>query len=285
MKKFIWLTLVPTLAYTQTESAPQYGYSYFTLGLENIIYQESGDASSHVNLLNPILNTGGLYAINDQWDFSIDALATFSPQNGEEEWTWKGDVIQRNQVEYLRTATNVYLHYKLQENWRIIGGSSLTYQTFTRYGIESGSHNEHFYGTWEENSTDIFVDLGVAYDSGTLYGESPWKLSGKAMLGVPLWSKTENTQFDALAFNDFAVRANLEGTLSYRVTDGVSLGWYAMFGYEKRFQPDSQTLTTTTCNTMVDGQCTNYETKMVSATLPEAETYHFSTGLQAFWSF
>ncbi|MEI8599418.1 hypothetical protein P4S64_22415 [Vibrio sp. M60_M31a] len=68
-----------------SEMDDRYGYSYFTLGLENVVYEETGVASSSVNLLNPVINSGGLYRINEDFDFSIDALATFSPVNGEEE--------------------------------------------------------------------------------------------------------------------------------------------------------------------------------------------------------
>ncbi|WP_301338545.1 hypothetical protein [Vibrio splendidus] len=44
-------------------------------------------------------------------------------------------------------------------------------------------------------------------------------------------------------------------------------------------------MTTTYCKTMVDGVCTDYVTEQKNATLPEADTYIFSTGLQALWNF
>ena len=55
-----------------------------------------------------------------------------------------------------------------------------------------------------------------------------------------------------------------------------------MFGYEKRFQSDTETVMTMYCKTMVDGVCTDYVTEQKNATLPEADTYIFSTGLQAY---
>lgn len=72
-----------------------------------------------------------MYCVNDRFDFSIEALASFSPQSSKEDWVNNGASVQNNQMEYLKTATNIQLHYKLQDNWRVIGGQSLTYQTFT----------------------------------------------------------------------------------------------------------------------------------------------------------
>ncbi|MUL09798.1 hypothetical protein [Aliivibrio fischeri] len=287
MKKIYWLGLLPCFAMAH-EGDKNYGYSYFTFGLENVTYQEYyGGTQSKVTITNPVLNSGGLYYINDKFDFSIDALASFSPQSAQEDWKYYGQLMQTNKFEYLKTATNIQLHYKLTDEWRVIGGPALTYQTYTRYGMRNhnGFTNKAFYGTWEETSTDIFVDLGVAYDNGLLFSDKKWKVSGRAVLGVPIYSVTQNTKFEDNTFNDFGMRASIEGTISYEVMKGLHLGWYAMLGYEKRFETDKQAVQVEMCVTMVDGVCTKREMKSGYATLPEADTHTFSTGLQALWSF
>lgn len=149
MKKIYWLGLLPSLVMAH-ESEKNYGYSYFTFGLENVTYQEHySNLSSDVTIMNPVLNSGGLYYINDTFDFSIDALASFSPLSDTESWQNNGVLSQTNQLEYLKTATNIQLHYKLDEAWRVIGGPALTYQTYTRYGMKNhnGFVNKAFYGT------------------------------------------------------------------------------------------------------------------------------------------
>lgn len=168
--------------------------------------------------------------------------------------------MQTNKFEYLKTATNIQLHYKLTDEWRVIGGPALTYQTYTRYGMRNhnGFTNKAFYGTWEETSTDIFVDLGVAYDNGLLFSDKKWKVSGRAVLGLPIYSVTQNTKFEDNTFNDFGMRASIEGTISYEIMKGLHLGWYAMLGYEKRFETDKQAVLVETCVTMVDGVCRSW---------------------------
>ena len=288
MKKYAGLALVclaPTVVAGEMDD--RYGYSYFTMGVENVSYEESGAAHSSVNLLNPVINTGGLYRVNDDFDFSIDALATFSPANSEEEWRWNGQVIQDNEAEYLKTATNILLHYKLENNWRLVAGPSLTYQTFTRYGVKNYTEqgNKYFMGTWEETTTSIFADLGVVYDDGTLFSGNKWHISGKALVGLPLYSQTSSTQFSDTNFDSHSIRTSLEGTVSYEIMEGLHLGWFAMVGFEKRLGSDSHVVSATYCNTMTDGQCQEYVTENKKATLPEAETLTLSTGLQALWRF
>jgi len=287
MKKLCWLGLLPCLVAAQEVEPDKYGYSYFTVGVENVTYEELSSATSSVTMLNPVLNSGGLFYINDKFDFSIDALATFSPQASEEEWRSGGEVIQHNQIEYLKTATNIQLHYKLGNGLRVIGGPSLTYQTYTRYGLTNYTDegNKYFYATWEETSTDVFLDLGLAYDDATLFNDSKWHFSGKATMGVPVWSVTNNTQSQDTDFHDCGLRAALEGVVSYEVSPGLHLGWFVMLGFEKRFETDPQQVMTEYCKTMVNGKCTEVIKEQKTAVLPEANTYTFSTGLQALWNF
>ena len=275
----------------QDVDTSKYGYSYFTIGLENVTYEESSSVESSVTMTNPVLNGGGLYYINEQFDFSIDALATFSPQASEEEWNFHNadgtSARQTNQLEYLKTATHIQLHYKLDNGVRIIGGPSLTYQTYTRYGIKTNATegNKYFYGTWEETSTDIFIDAGLAYDDASLFNSNKWHFSGKATFGLPVWSVTTNTQFEGVDFYDFGFRTALEGVVSYEVMPGLHVGLFVMLGYEKRFETDPEKVTTQYCKTMIDGQCTEVITEQKNALLPVADTYTFSTGLQALWNF
>lgn len=282
---FALMCMASTAAASEMED--RYGYSYFTLGLENVVYEETGVASSSVNLLNPVINSGGLYRINEDFDFSIDALATFSPVNGEEEWRWNGQVIQNNEAEYLKTATNILLHYKLDNRWRLVAGPSFTYQTFTRFSVKNYTEqgNQFFKGTWEETNTSVFADIGLAYDDGTLFADDKWHVSGKALIGFPLYSKTSSTQFSDVDFDSHSIRTSLEGTVSYEVFEGLHLGWFALIGFEKRLESDSHIVSTSYCKTMTDGICQEQVTENYQATLPESEMLTWSTGLQALWKF
>lgn len=283
----IILSAFSAVSAAQESSAKKehYGYSYITFGVENVTYKETfPGANSDVSISSPILNTGGLYRVNDTFDFSIDALATFSPMDSVETWSDdNGSAYQENNLEYMKAATNILLHYKLTPTWRIITGPSLTYQTYTRsdknalddstIDTENDVYREG--ETWEESSTDIYWDLGIAYDTGTLLSpRSKWHKQIKIAVGMPLWSQTENSRFSGTTFNDTGYRAYVDGSLSYQVLKGIHIGWYIQSSYEKRFETGPQTV----YYRNVDGELLSGE-----GWLPEADTYAFRTGIQVLW--
>ena len=53
-----------------------------------------------------------------------------------------------------------------------------------------------------------------------------------------------------------------------------------MFGYEKRFQSDTETVMTMYCKTMVDGMCADYVSEQKNATLPCSLHLHLHVHVQ-----
>jgi len=255
------------------------GYSYFTIGVENVTYKESGSGvSSTATTSSPILNTGGLFLVNDQFDFSLDALATFSPSESTEKWeSASGTLMQKNSYEYSNAETRLLVHYKYTPEWRILFGPSFRYQSYTRSDLRSlnGYSNSVFKegSTWKESSTDLSINVGLGYDSGSLFKSDKIHSSFKWVAGVPAWSHTENTRLSGGEFSYFGYHTMLSGNISYQVIRGLHLGWYVNLKYEKRFESGSESVTYREGDNLVSA----------SAILPEAETYGFSTGLQLLW--
>ncbi|MFD2179778.1 hypothetical protein [Veronia pacifica] len=253
------------------------GYSYFRFGFEDVTYKENTrEVKSSARALSPVLNSGGLNVINDSFDFSIDSLATFSPGKTDETWYWNGSKLRENKYQYVRAATNILLHYKMTPEWRLAIGPSFSYQTYKRFGQERNDaknedYHDFYQGTFEETSTDIFIDAGFIYDTGSLNNESPWQYQFRALVGAPIWSYTTNTaeHLGDLKFDESGYRANLETGIAYRVLKGVSLGVFASAGYEKRLSSNAEII-------KVDG-------KRYRAVIPEADTLSYSAGLQLLW--
>ncbi len=274
MRKLVSILMLFS-SFALAEDSPQlnskYGYSYFTVGMESVSYQERyGSTSSKATAVSPVINSGSLTRVNDRFDFSIDALATFSPGSTDEKWYDGQGVIQENKFEYIKTATNVLIHYKVTPQLRVVAGPSMTYQTYKRY--QNQNESAIFYGTWEESSSDVFINAGLSYDKGTLFSDSRWHFYFKAVGGVPIWSQAANTAIDGVTFNPFGFRASIDAGINYQVMEGIHLGWFLMANYEKRFE---------------EGPVFwrhNDEGKRQFATLPEAETKGISTGLQILWS-
>ncbi|WP_407331741.1 hypothetical protein [Enterovibrio sp. 27052020O] len=262
-----------------SEKEAKGGYSYFRAGFEHVTYDEQHPGiSSSVSVMSPVINTGGLYYVNEMFDFSLEALATFSPGDAQEDWYDANGLMQTNKYQYLRASTNALLHYKMTPEWRVVAGPAFSYQTHKRYGKESyreipeGQH-EFFANTWEETSTDIFLDMGVAYNTGTLHNASPWQYNFRALLGVPVWSYTTNTApgLEDQTFYETGYRGLLEAGAAYRVYPGVSIGGFVTATYETRLESDNVVIT--------------INDKRYSAVVPEGDTIHYSAGVQLLWSF
>lgn len=279
LTKIFIVGLVFTSLAQAKEREESLGYSYFTIGVENVTYEESSDGvSSKVTTSSPILNTGGLFHVNDQFDFSLDALATFSPSESTEEWTsGSGMLMQQNSYDYSNAETRVLVHYKLTPEWRILFGPSFRYQTYTRSDLQmlNGYSNAVFLegSTWKESSTDLSLNAGIGYDNGSLFKHEKIRTSFKWVAGLPAWSRTENTRLSGGEFSYFGYHTSFEGNISYQIIKGIHLGWYLNLKYEKRFESDSESVTYRDGDDLVSA----------SAILPEADTYGFSTGVQLLW--
>ncbi|PSB78407.1 hypothetical protein [Photobacterium damselae] len=273
MKKKLSLLLIASCipSIVHAENQENEGYSYFSLGMENTSYKEFySKSNSSVSVTSPTINTGGLYSINNKWDFSIDALGTFSQNHSNEHWN-NG---QKNQFEYIKAMTDVLLQYKLTPQWRIVAGPTLSYQTYKRYGRDSSTESI-FTGVWEEKTTDIYANVGIAYDSGNLYNN--WHYYVQAKAGIPLYSQTENTatELNGVTFNTFGYRSSLSGGISYRLMKGIHLGLFTALSYEYR-QEDGPKFT----GVIIES---NGKKQAMDATLPEAQIINFSAGIQVLW--
>ncbi|MCG3864030.1 MULTISPECIES: hypothetical protein [unclassified Photobacterium] len=248
------------------------GYSYFTVGSETVSYKEKfGDIESDVDVTSMIINTGGLYVINKMFDFSIDALATFSPQIGDEIWTRAGNNIQKNKFEYTRASTNVQLQYKYKPEIRFLLGPSFSYQVYKRYNVTALDElvNE-INGVVEENTTDLFIDAGISYESNPVRN-TQWRYSAKALIGYSVWNESRNTIFDGVKFSPSGYRYSLSANASYEIFTGVHTGLYAAYHYDKRNKDGGKRF--------IAKNGDKYD-----VTLPEADTTNITVGLQVIWN-
>jgi hypothetical protein len=253
-------------------------YSYFTLGSERVKYEETASllpVTSSAEVTNSIINTGGLYNINDKYAFSIDALATFSPNSTTEEWSQENiGIYQQNQFEYNHASTNILVHYKLTPNVRLVAGGGFSLTAYERSGVDLTLNDGKIFksGVIEEKSTEFYIDAGIAYESGNL--AQVWRYGGKATFGIPIWAETTNTLFSGLEYDTSGYRANIEGSLSYRLLNNVHLGLYARAFYMQRDLEGPFEWS----GTLVDSP------GKWRVELPEGEVTAFSLGLTFLWN-
>ena len=241
------------------------GYSYFALGIERFQYQESAstiNVKSSVLVTNPVLMTGGLFNINERWDFSIDATSSLFAGASTERWdinsgqgiqfsngttlTSANNPIQEIQFTETRSSTQVLSHYKLSPAWRVLAGVDYSLSTFKRYGAKTNYPTVVTVpvGVVEESTGILDMDVGMQYQSSTNLS-TPFRYLAALTLNLPIYRKSINSNYTDITFNStsgWGISATT--ALSYKVYQKIHLGLYG--GYDYRYLASQTKMSGTT---------------------------------------
>ena len=232
--------------------ADDLGFSYFLgLGGQTAQYRETSDlvpVKSRAATTSPLVITGALYAINRDVLFSLDTQSTFAPGDTTEKWTattlqFNGQtltdpVVQRNGFSLTQNTTRLLGLYRIVGDWFAVAGPALHTQTFKRYSFTQGTDQAVSLPTdrtVEESTSEVLANLGVGLESGRVRGQA-LHYGVRAMVGLPVWSRTDNTQAPDVHFKSAAgVDLSLEGRISWAVVDNIHVGlWGQWLASERR---------------------------------------------------
>ena len=232
-------------------SAADKGFSYF-LGLarQELRYSETGSRypfKTTASAGSPLLVTGALYAVNDQWLLSLDNETTFYAGRGNETWratsaTFAGQpltspVLQTNRFSLSQSHTQLLGHYRVKDQWFVLAGGALRTQSFKRFAFVAGPDDAtrlSTNSTVEESASEILFKLGAALESEQVRGQAA-HYGLRATLGLPLWRRLTNTesptlQFDAAKGYDLS----LEGRYSWALSRNIHLGSWGQWAVAHR---------------------------------------------------
>ena len=318
MKKSLWFSLLMlspiTMASQNLQEQKVGGYSYFSFGMESIDYEERITSSVQVtanqsvpfsfkssgSVSSPTIRSGGLFVINDAFDFAIDTSATFAPQSDNETWymdfdygpfQYDGEKVQENQFSYTDATSRFLVQYKFNQNLRFVLGGEFMYHQYkrTEFNFTSpltetqdyvdkcvnleGSNDCILLEQVEEEITNLNVVTGLAYESGSLKHSSMMH-SAKLIAGSAVWSDVVNSDNTDVAFKEtggYTIIAEWRTTFS--VSPGMNLGFFANYKLTERNEEMSDEI-----SFVQDGL---NRTKVV--TIPEATTTSITLGISAAW--
>lgn len=267
------------LAQIDTNKKLAVGYSYFNFGIEQIDYQEfpaNIPVESESKVSNFVIRTGGLYPINENFNFSIDAAASFAPEQSTEQWTntQTGSALQENLVTLQNASTLVLVHYKFTSSWQLLAGGSFNEETFKRFNFKAFSANVVDLNkyTVEESFSHIDVNLGVGYGSDLLQGQDD-HFSVRAYVGIPVWSNTKNTSYPDAEWTDSdSMMWHVQARYSIAISNEFQIGAYASYAFTDR----NEEIIYDTYNSFLGGT-------VAEATLPAAEMTVTSFGIELLW--
>jgi len=239
MKKLSHITpLIASLFLPSTLSANEKsydGYSYIAIGINHTTYKErvttqSGTSvHSKASTTDTYYMTGGLVRFNKDIDFSYDLASTLYPNNLTEDVYLNG-TYQPNHATILLNHMSYLLHYKLTPNHRIVAGGSYILNTFKRFDFM----NLPTQGMVEERSASVTADIGYWYESIPAAVKG-FRFTFKALLGLPIWQKTTNTNTTSIDFsNPDGYNADTSIWIHYTMQPGWELGWVTGYSYMLR---------------------------------------------------
>jgi hypothetical protein len=254
------LVTLPASAQSPADaSVSDQGYS-FVIGVGRIDhrYKELPDSQpvrSQVRTQTPILATGAVYAVSPQLMFSLGSEVTVFPDTATETWTATSSsfggktltnrVLQTNRSSFSHSDTQLIGHYRLAGDGFLLGGPSVRTQSFKRHSFQPGVDQAvslPTVATVEESSTEVLLHLGAGLESGGVKGRQN-HYSLKALVGMPVVRRVENTNYPAARFNGTrGFDLSLEGRYSWAVHAGVHVGVWGRWSASRR-GAQSQTVT------------------------------------------
>jgi len=292
--KFFALLLMSSLtSIAHAETGDPRGYSFFmALGQQRLHYEEKASTlpvKTSVDVTNPLIITGALYAVSDDLLISLDAEATFAADTTTEKWKatsnnfagtpLTNNILQEDQFKLQQSGTRLLGHYRLQDHWFLITGPAFRSQTFKRFGFQAGVDNATNIMSSqvvEESSSEILWQLGVALESEQLK-DSKTHYSARLYTGIPLWREVENTlitshTFDSTSGQDWV----LEGRYSYAVHPKIHVGVWGQYSLSTR---GSQK----TCIAALGGNSAACGVNQSQAELPKSELRGLGYGIELLW--
>lgn len=245
------LALPGTLQAAEPPKHAEKGFSFFLgLGGQSVRYRESSSllpVNSEVRTNSPMLMTGALYALDSQWLFSLDSEQTFYPSKSTETWTstspsfngvtLTSPVLQTNLATLSRSQIQILAHHRLEQQWFVIGGPTFRSQAFKRFAFAAGPDlavNPSPDQTVEESTGEVLLNLGVALESEQVRAV-PMHYGLRALVGVPLWRRLENTSQPRLSFDGTrGFDVSLEGRYSWALMNDVHLGGWGKWSLLRR---------------------------------------------------
>ncbi len=259
MKKLLFITLIP-LALCASDGKYD-GYSYFSVGMQNITYKEkffSTTSNANVNSIaeatSPVYISGGLMRVNDQYDFSMDIASTMLPSKSDEEWKIGGALAQTNSFDAMINSMAFLGHYKFTDNHRFVLGTTYTLNSYKRYtwkdetgkelpekttDLVTGATIYAPIGLTEERVATLYATTGYWYESIPHATKGQVRLKANALIGLPVWNQASNTAFEKMTFNSTSgYKFETNFYAGYPIISGLELGAFAGYSQQKKSGTD-----------------------------------------------
>ncbi len=241
------------LSFADSNSTPQTftGYSYAAFGYQSLHYTESPSLihfRTTANTSNITFVSGGLFEVNDLYDFSLDTESSLFNTPADEHWTntstlnipgtnqsiGPDTVVQTDRLQMDVGMVRAMLHYKVSNAFRLLGG--LTYMSLDSKRFLPTTPFPSLIKTSgslvDERDDTISPSVGFAWESGALAQQRQrWRI--RTVLDLPLFRQVTNSQIASPISSGFDWGLDLSGAYDLRVYKGLEVGVLSDYFYRR----------------------------------------------------
>jgi hypothetical protein len=266
-----------SLLSTKISATERYsGFSYVGFGIETTTYQEThvkDDVTYKTSATSsaPVYTSGSLINVGKYFDFSIDATSTLMATTSDEavQNTETSIIVQENKYDSVQSDLKFLLHYKMNNNHRVVLGANYNMFTMKRHTFVYPGTNEQIPGT-ELNQEDIAtlnIMVGYWYESAP-FSNDGMRVSVSALYGKPIWNKATNTSSEELEFSStVGSTLNANAYLGFELIRGLEIGMFGSYSLKNKDEANTETVNSK------------------DTTWPKNELETFRYGLNLVWNF
>ncbi len=250
---FLSIVVIWWVSITGTALADDHfdGYSYAVIGMQALSYSEHSSLfKSQANARNLAFESGGLFSVNNQMDFSLDTASSLVNTLSNEQWnstrpiSWSnssgngsigsGTLVQTDSFMMDVSSIRALLQYKYTPNLRMVGG--LTYLALnaqrslstTNYPSLINASNSMV----NERNDTFSASVGAAWESGGLADNiQRWRLRG--VLDLPIFRQVTNSNFSTPIYSGFDWGFDISAAYDIRVYKGLEVGVLSDYFYRR----------------------------------------------------
>lgn len=251
-------------------------YSYIGFGVETISYKENIERNGKsyrtaTDVSSPVYTSGSLINAGKYFDFSIDAASTLSPTQADEKTQDidAGVVVQKNQFDAMLSDLRILVHYKLNNNHRIVFGPNYEVFSMKRFSFTDPYGNSIPNSEMnQETITTLSMMGGYVYEHDK-FSNGGMRVKASALYGQPLSRNASNTSKESTTFNTTnGYVTNFSGYVGFEITKGLEIGFFSEYVFTKKEGGDDMVTE--------DGE---------TITWPDNELETFRYGMNFVWNF
>ncbi len=285
----LWASMTSFVWAQESQQFERASYSYLGLGLDVVTYEEVDtdllgtgiELETEMTGTNLAQRSGGYVVVDDAWGFYINTGSSLGATVNDEEWRFNGTLVQENAFTIKRNELLILVTRRLAENHYWLVGGAYNDTAFSRFNFTLPEQDQFNIaaptGSVSEDVSQILAYAGYEYNQFFTQREQGFVTQFQALVGVPLYSSTLNTDFGDTAltnsFDGYVLR--LTPSIGYQLNQNFMVAASFDLFLNQRDEDEGEI-------TAINADGVSEQRKRA---LPENSLWNLQPAINVYWSF